>query len=229
MGRSEDPAEKDDRGREIGNHEGAPGLGQPHADQEKGDDRNPEELEDAFHPDVDHEPPPVIGHGEMRSSAKEEPEAEEPDHQNGAEKIKDDQGAEFTLGAFFQEVPQWPINDQEPGDQPDKEQDLPELSQFQELPSLMTDPEPPLSQEPLDPGDLTEKASSRHDEDGAEQKLDEKGLLPGLNPADDGGQVDGGPDPGGGDPEDGQLQVPALGPAVGDNRGHDREIESSPG
>ena len=57
-----------------------------------------------------------------------------------------------------------PVNDQEPGDQSDKEQDLPEPSQFQILPSLMTEPEPPVAQEPLDPRNLTQKASACNNE-----------------------------------------------------------------
>ena len=73
MGRPDDPAEKDDGGREIGHDQGPSGRGQAHADQKHRDDRYPEELEDALHPDMDDKPAPVVGHGEMSALAIEKP------------------------------------------------------------------------------------------------------------------------------------------------------------
>jgi hypothetical protein len=74
----------------------------------------------------------------------------------------------WTISRSKKEASRGPVDDEQPGDESDEEEDLPDPSQFEKFPSLMSQPEPPVPQESLDPGDLPEEASAGHEKDGHE-------------------------------------------------------------
>ena len=107
-----------------------------------------------------------------------------------------------------------PIHNQQPENQTDKQQNLPEAAQFQKLPALMAQPEPQITQHSFDAQNFTQQAAQRDNQDSHKKQLHQWALFGGLFAPDDGRQVNGRGNPGGGDPENHQLQVPGFRPAV---------------
>ena len=120
MGGSNNTAQEGEGGGEVGDPQGGFRRGQAHRDQQHRDDCHSEKFEDAFHPDVDHKPTPVIGQGEVGSLTIEEPESVKSDDQDGAEHIKPDECSELILMAEFKVRGHGPVNDQDPENQTHK-------------------------------------------------------------------------------------------------------------
>ena len=152
------------------------------------------------------------------SPAVEEAEAEEAHHHDGAHQVEQDNAA-VVLVRSEEFVFHAAVDDDEPGDQAHEEQPLPEPAGFQVLPALVAEPEPGvLGKITLGPERRPGEAAHGYQHHGGEEDVDEEALPLRLFPAYYRRQVDGGAYPGSGYPEDGQLQMPALGPAIGYQR-----------
>src|SRR5581483_1585245 len=100
------------------------------------------------------------------------------------------------------------------------EQDLPEPSEVEVLPALVSNPEPSLAQPSLDARVFAGEAAEDDERESDEQDHGERGLPPGLVARDERRKKDSGGQIRGRDPEDGELDVPGPRHVVRHQPGH---------
>ena len=150
----------------------------------------------------------------MSPPGVEKSEPEKRYHQDRTEDVKQDQGAVIVPVTQFLVIVDRSVYYHEPRYQSQKQKNLPQPSQLQELPALMAQPEPHFSEKALYPSYFTQETSSCNQQDGDEEHLDQSRLPSRLNPPYNGRQIYGCPHPRRCYPEYGQLQMPTLRPAV---------------
>ena len=90
--------ENQDRGK-IGHAQGRFRIDQSQGDQKQRNHGHAKELKNAFHPDMDHVPAPVIGDGQVSAAAVKQAEAEKHHNQNSAKHVKN--GQRSAVPGFF--------------------------------------------------------------------------------------------------------------------------------
>ena len=142
MGRAENSAEERKGGRKVGNAKRAGSRSQPHCNKQHGNYGHAEELKNAFDPDVHNKPSPVIGNGQMGPAAEQKSESKKDDDQDGAKHVKIHQALEILVPDPGRAVAHRAVNNEEPRQQSDEKQNLPQPSQFEIFPALVSKPEP---------------------------------------------------------------------------------------
>ena len=190
------------------------GTDQAEAREEEGDHGGGEDLEEAFHPEMDHPPAPVFDDGQVGVLAPGEAGAVEEADGPGGEQEEVQQVALFAgdlerraRGADHQE---------QPDEQSNEQQNLPAAAQIDILVPLVPPEEGVgIGEFVLDAHPFAGERADHNEQQGAEQDVDAERLELGLFAADERSDEETGGEPGSGNPEDADLHVPGAADAVG--------------
>ena len=132
---------------------------QPHAGEQEGDHDGGEDLEEALDPEVHHPPPPVLGHRQVRVPVPHQAGAvEQRDRRRGEE----EQAQQVPVRVRVAEGrPHRPGHQDQPEEQADEQEDLPEPAEVDVLVALVAEPEVGHVAQPLLDARTTARPSSR--------------------------------------------------------------------
>ena len=205
--------QEDDRGEQHGMVGGAAAQ-KAQLDRQERDGGGREDLEEAFHPQVDDPPAPVFDHRQVRVLAPGQTRAVE--QADGDRRQEEDDRERLALARLSQRRPKRTAHQDKPDHQPGKQQDLPEPAKIDIFPTLVTEPEIHVEVEVLlDAEPFAGHRADDHDEQRAEQHVNADLLEFRLAAAQRRGEIETGGEPCGRDPEDAELGVPGPGYGVG--------------
>ncbi|MNM65992.1 hypothetical protein D3C81_774590 [compost metagenome] len=122
--RADDPAEQKDDRREEYRTGGHSDSQQAHASEQEGHHHRGEHLEEAFDPEMDNPPAPIFGDRQMGMLPPHQARDVEQRNRGGGQQEQDQQVTRFT--AFFQRGPDRPGHQEQPKEQSDGKENLPE-------------------------------------------------------------------------------------------------------
>ena len=128
--------QENDRGKEH-HHRCCRCANEAHVNEQQRNDCGGEHLEDAFDPQVNNPPAPIFGQHQVRFLAPHQTGGIEEADCNDRNDDEENDGAAVRLA---QSRPKRPENEDDPQQQSDRKIDLPDASQVDILPSLMTKP-----------------------------------------------------------------------------------------
>ena len=102
---------------------------------------------------------------------------------------------------------------------------LPEASQFEKFPALVTEPHPQGTEQLVDAQDFAQQAAHHQHDQGPEEQVDAHGVAARFGLTEGGGQQQAAGHIAGGDPEQGQLQVPGAQDVAGQVLGQVDAVE----
>ena len=168
--RADDPAGQEDGGREQDCGGGRGRAQQAHASEQEGDHHRGEDLEEALDPQVHDPPSPVLGDGEVRLPVPEQPrDVEQRDGGRGQQ----EQRQQVTALPRPEGGPHRPDHQQQPQEQADRQEELPEPPQVHVLVALVAKPEVRHVAQPLLDGEpLARHRPDNDDQQASEQEVD---------------------------------------------------------
>src|SRR5215510_7693344 len=149
--------------------------------------------------------PPRVDDGEVGVAVEEERrQIEKRNRQRRIQKQRRDLALRLNLPLW----PDGPKQQEKPDHQAQGEQCLPGPSQLEILPALMTEPEPEISQQPIDSERLAKEASANNENKSGKEEVHTEYLSLRVAAADSRCQQKSAADIGRRNPEDSQLHVP---------------------
>ena len=221
---ADDAAGQKEDGIEI-NHPGGREAGD-HAEfvEEDGDHGGDEELEEPLHPEMNDPEPPHVHHGKMGLPREEEGRQVKEGNGRGGEQK---QGGDLALFGIFPHRSHRPDKQKKPEEQSHDQQELPPPPEVEILPSLVAEPEPPLSRQLEDPEHFAEQTAEDDDREGGKKEVDPTGLPFWLAFAEGCREKKAAPHIAGGDPENGRLQMPGAEDIAGKKSGEVQPVKGS--
>eukprot|EP01022_Parablepharisma_sp_SALTPOND_P004174 TRINITY_DN1187_c0_g2_i1.p1 TRINITY_DN1187_c0_g2~~TRINITY_DN1187_c0_g2_i1.p1 ORF type:complete len:839 (+),score=292.08 TRINITY_DN1187_c0_g2_i1:14101-16617(+) len=211
---AQDAAEEEDDG--LG-HDGAVGRGRAHQPQTGEDQRHDggrKHFEETFHPQVDQPPAPVLDHRVMGMLAPHQRAGIEAADAGGRQEHHGDQAT--ALRGCPEGGPERASQQEQPEQQADEEQDLPDTSHAGVFQALVADPEAEVGAGVFETTVPARGGGTHHDgNQGPEQHIHTELLEARLAARQQGRDIQSRGQPGRGDPEDAHLRVDGTAHHIG--------------
>ena len=183
--------------------------------EDDGDHDRDEQLEKALDPQMDDPESPGINDRKMAGAIEEH--GRQVKNGNGRSRVQK-QGGNFSTIRLVAGRRHGAEQQDDPEDQAGSEQNLPQATQFEIFPTLMTQPEPQVPQELMEPKKLAQHAPADHNNQGAKEEVDTRNLAAGFVSAHCVGKQESTGHIGRRHPEHGELQMPGAGQMTGQQR-----------